>query len=158
MPFSLQTAPLRGALCVLAATLVFAPVSPLAAQAQGQGKFKWWQSDQYKTELMLTPDQSRRLEEIFQQALPTLRAQMKTLETAEGDLERLVARGDDSTVMSQVARVETARAELNTSRTLMLLKMRRLLTSDQWIKFGALHKALEHEREQALQRSNAAPK
>jgi hypothetical protein len=41
---------------------------------------------------------------------------------------------------------------------LMLLKMRRLLTSDQWIKFGALHKALEHEREQALQRSNAAPK
>ena len=156
MPLSLQTASFRGALCVLAAMIAFAPAGPLAAQAQG--KFKWWQSDQYKTELMLTADQSRRLEEIFQQALPTLRAQMKTLETAETELERLVQRGDDSTVMAQVARVETARAELNTSRTLMLLKMRRLLTSDQWIKFGALHKALEHEREQALQRSNAAPK
>ena len=156
MSLLLQTASLRGALCVLAAMMAFAPASSLAAQAQG--KFKWWQSDQYKTELMLTADQSRRLEEIFQQALPTLRAQMKTLETAETELERLVQRGDDSAVMAQVARVETARAELNTSRTLMLLKMRRLLTSDQWIKFGALHKALEHEREQALQRSNVAPK
>ena len=157
MPLSLQTASLQRALCALVAALLFAGASPLAAQGT-QGKFKWWQSDRYKTELMLTADQSRRLEEIFQQALPALRAQMKTLENAEAELERLVQRGDDSAVMAQVARVETARAELNTSRTLMLLKMRRLLTSDQWIKFGALHKSLEHEREQALQRSNAAPK
>ena len=149
MPVSLQTTR-----TVLVVVLVLAGASPLAAQ----GKFKWWQSDRYKTELMLTADQSKRLEEIFQNALPGLRAQMKGLESAETELERLVQRGDDSAVMAQVARVETARAELNTSRTLMLLKMRRLLTTDQWIKFGALHKALEHEREQALQRSNAAPK
>jgi Spy/CpxP family protein refolding chaperone len=154
MSFSLRTVSLRSALLALIALLVLAGASPLAAQ----GKFKWWQSDRYKTELMLTVEQSKRLEEIFQQALPGLRAQMKTLETAETELERLVQRGDDSAVMAQVARVEAARAELNTSRTVMLLKMRKLLTSDQWIKFGALHKALEHEREQALQRSNAAPK
>ena len=154
MSLSLQTTSFRGVLLALAALLVLADASPIAAQ----GKFKWWQSDRYKTELMLTADQSKRLEEIFQQALPGLRAQMKTLENAEAELERLVQRGDDSAVMAQVARVETARAELNTSRTVMLLKMRKLLTSDQWIKFGALHKALEHEREQALQRSNAAPK
>jgi Spy/CpxP family protein refolding chaperone len=154
MPFSLPPASLRRALTTLVAVLAISAASPLAAQ----GKFKWWQSDRYKTELMLTADQSRRLEEIFQNALPALRAQMKTLESAETELERLVQRGDDSAVMAQVARVEAARAELNTSRTVMLLKMRKLLTSDQWIKFGALHKALEHEREQALQRSNATPK
>jgi len=139
---------------VLIGLLVLLGVSPVFAQ----GKFKWWQSERYKTELMLTVEQVRRLEEIFQTALPTLRAQMKTLEAAETELERLVQRGDDSAVMAQVARVETARAELNTSRTLMLLKMRRALTTDQWVKFGALHQALEREREQALQRSNAAPK
>jgi Spy/CpxP family protein refolding chaperone len=126
-----------------------------AAQAQG---FKWWQSDRYKSELLLTADQSRHLEDIFQNALPMLRAQKKALDSAEAELERLVQRGDDSAVMAQVARVETTRAELNTSRTLMLLKMRRALTTDQWVKFGALHQALEREREQALQRSNAAPK
>ena len=141
----------RGALIGL---LVLLSAGPLL----GQGKFKWWQSDRYKTELMLTVEQVRRLEEIFQSALPALRGQMKTLEGAEAELERLVQRGDDSAVMAQVARVETARAELNTSRTLMLLKMRRALTTDQWVKFGALHQALEREREQALQRSNAAPK
>ena len=154
MKFSLPTASLRRVLTALVTVLALSGASPLAAQ----GKFKWWQSDRYKTELMLTADQSKRLEEIFQQALPTLRAQMKTLESAEAELERLLQRGDDSAVMAQVARVETARAALNTSRTMMLVAMRKLLTSDQWIKFGALHKALEHEREQALQRSNATPK
>ena len=81
MPFSLQTARRSLAAVVAPAVVVLlglAVASPLAAQ----GKFKWWQSDRYKTELMLTADQSRRLEEIFQQALPTLRAQMKTLESA----------------------------------------------------------------------------
>ena len=144
----------RTARVALIGLLVLVGASPLFAQ----GKFKWWQSDRYKTELMLTAEQVRRLEEIFQSALPTLRGQMKTLEAAETELERLVQRGDDSAVMAQVARVETARAELNTSRTLMLLKMRRALTTDQWVKFGALHQALEREREQALHRSNAAPK
>src|ERR1044071_1374708 len=108
MPLSLQTASLRSALCAFAAVLAFASATPLAEQAPAQGKFKWWQSDRYKAELMLTADQSRRLEEIFQQALPTLRAQMKTLETAEAELERLVQRGDDSTVMAQVAQIGRA--------------------------------------------------
>jgi Spy/CpxP family protein refolding chaperone len=137
--------------------LICALVLVFASSVGAQG-FKWWQSDRYKTELMLTGEQSRRLEEVFQGALPTLRVQKKALDSAEAELERLVQRGDDGAVMAQVARVETTRAELNTSRTLMLLKMRRALTTDQWIKFGALHQALEHEREQALQRSNAAPK
>ena len=82
MPVSLQTR-VRSVLVV--GLLGLACASPLAAQAQG--KFKWWQSDRYKTELMLTTEQSKRLEEIFQNALPALRAQMKTLETAETELE-----------------------------------------------------------------------
>jgi Spy/CpxP family protein refolding chaperone len=34
--------------------------------------------------------------------------------------------------------VEAARAELNKARTVMLLRMRRSLTPDQWAKFTAL--------------------
>ena len=123
MPSLLRTASVLRALCALVALIVLAGASPAAAQ----GKFKWWQSDRYKTELMLTAEQSKRCEEIFQHALPKLRAQMKTLESAEAELERLFQRGDDGAVMAQVARVEAARAELNTSRTNMLLNMRRLL-------------------------------
>jgi len=145
----------RRSAIALVVLLVASVFGPTAVSAQG---FKWWQSDRYKAELLLTAEQSRRLEEIFQNALPGLRTQKKALDAAEAELERLVQRGDDSAVMAQVARVESARAELNTSRTLMLLKMRRALTSDQWVKFGALHQAQEQERQQALQRGNAAPK
>ena len=132
---------------VLIAALLF-----LAAPAAAQG-FKWWQSDLYKRELGLTPEQSRRLEDVFQAAVPTLRVQKKALDQAETEFERLVEKGDDGAVMEQVGRVEIARAELNKSRTMMLLRMRRALTTDQWAKFTALHQAAERERASQDERS-----
>jgi Spy/CpxP family protein refolding chaperone len=130
-----------GRYAVVCAVLI---VCAVPATAQG---FKWWNSDEYQRELGLTGEQSERLEEIFQNALPTLRAQKKALDAAENEFERLVERGDDPSVMDQVDRVENARAELNKSRTMMLLKMRRTLTTDQWIKLGALQHAAEKERQ-----------
>jgi len=127
------------------ATVLIAAVLLFAVPAVAQG-FKWWQSDLYKRELGLTPEQSRRLEDIFQAAVPNLRVQKKALDQAETDFERLVEKGDDGAVMEQVGRVEIARAELNKSRTMMLIRMRRVLTTDQWAKFTALHQAAERER------------
>jgi len=115
----------------------------LAVPAAGQGK--WWQAEQYKRELGLTAEQSRGLEGVFQAALPDLRAQKRSLDQAEAEFERLVEKGDDGAVMEQVGRVEAARAELNKSRTMMLLRMRRMLTTEQWAKFTALHQAAERE-------------
>lgn len=117
---------------------------PVSAQS-----FKWWQSDHFKRELVLTAEQSRRLEEIFQAAAPTLRTHKVALDKAERELDALVEKGGDSAVMEQVNHVETARAELNKSRTMMLLRMRRVLTTDQWAKFTALHQAWERERQSA---------
>lgn len=133
---------------IAAAVLVFV----LPASAQG---FKWWQSDRYKRELGLTTDQSRRMEDIFQAALPSLRAQKKILDEVEAEFERVVERGDDATVMEQVGRLEAARAELNKTRTFMLVRMRRALTIDQWAKFGALHQAVERERKAAAEARRA---
>jgi Spy/CpxP family protein refolding chaperone len=113
---------------------------PASAQA-----FKWWQSDRYKRELGLTGDQVKRLEETFQAALPTLRAHKKALDDAENEFDRIMERGGDAAVMEQVDRVEGARAQLNKTRTMMLLKMRRLLTTDQWVKLGALHQQDERD-------------
>jgi Spy/CpxP family protein refolding chaperone len=118
----------------------------LAAPAAGQNK--WWTSEEYKRELGLTSDQVKRLEEIFQSALPGLMAQKKALDHAELEFERLMERGSDSDVMEQVDRVETARKELSTSRTLMLVDMRKTLTKDQWIRLSALQrKAAERDRD-----------
>ena len=105
------------------------------ASAQG---FKWWQSDTFRHGLGLTQDQSARIEDIFQQSLSGLRKQKSALDKAEADFNQMVEASDDAQVMAQVGVVEAARSELNKSRTMMLLRMRRVLTPDQRVKFVTL--------------------
>ena len=119
-----------------------------SAPAGAQGT-KWWMSDQYKKELGLTTDQSRRLEEVFQAALPTLRSQKKALDDAEQQFQQVMQRGNYSSVMEQVDHLEAARANLNRTRTMMLVNMRKLLTTDQWIKLDAMHQAAEQRKADA---------
>jgi hypothetical protein len=63
---------------------------------------------------------------------------MRALDTAEDELDRRIEQGDDASVMEHVGVVEAARGELSKTRTVMLLRMRRSLTADQWAKFTAL--------------------
>ena len=144
-----HTAMLRRFATLLALLVTFA--SPAVSQG-----FKWWQSDEYRRELGLTGDQTKRLEEVFQSAIPTLKAQMKTLDQAEAAFEKLIERGGDSAVMEQVNHLETARAELSKSRTWMLLRMRKVLTTDQWAKFTALQKEAAERAAEAAQRASQA--
>ena len=135
----------RISVCV---ALLFALVAPALAQG------KWWQQDhRYFRELKLTMEQSRRLEEVFQQAVPGLRAAKASLDKAEKQFDALMEKGGDHAIMEQLNHVETARAELNKARYMMLLRMKNVLLQDQWAKFTALHNAAERER---MQRANGA--
>jgi Spy/CpxP family protein refolding chaperone len=118
------------------AALVVLWCAPALAQ-----RGKWWQDDRFVRELALTTEQRTHLEEIFQKTLPALRLKMKALDEAQAQFDRLVEKADDATVMAHVTTVEGARAEVSKSRTMMLLRMRRSLTADQWAKFTALHEA-----------------
>jgi Spy/CpxP family protein refolding chaperone len=115
------------------AALVAVCVAPALAQ-----RGKWWQDERFRSELSLTTEQSTRLEEVFQKTLPTLRQRMRALDRAEDEFDDLVESGDDASVLEHVGIVEAARAELNKTRTVMLLRMRRSLTADQWATFTAL--------------------
>ena len=115
--------------------------------SQNTNQAKWWNSEQYRRELGLTADQSHRLEEIFQQAAPQERALKKTLDEAEAQFERLVASADDKTVLEQIERVVKARADLIRSHSVMLFRMRRVLTAEQWTKLGVLNETLQRERQ-----------
>ena len=116
-----------------AAVLVAFCAAPALAQ-----RGKWWQDERFRRELGLTSEQSTRLEEIFQTTQPKLREYMRALDRAEDELDRRIEQGDDAPVVEYVGVVEAARSELNKTRTLMLLRMRRTLTADQWAKFTAL--------------------
>ena len=116
---------------------VLALLAFCAAPALAQ-RGKWWQDPRFQQELGLTADQSARLEQIFQKTQPMLRQRMQALDAAEREFDRLVETGDDDSVLDYVNIVEAARAEVNKTRTMMLLRMRRSLTADQWAKFTAL--------------------
>ena len=128
-----------------AAVLTLVLVCAAAAAAQRQ---KWWHDEHFRRELGLTDEQSARLEEIFQKTQPKLRQHVTVLDQAKKRLDESIEKDDDATVMTQIGLVETARAELNKTRTLMLLRMRRSLTADQWAKFTALADGREQERSQ----------
>ncbi|MGE0445476.1 MAG: Spy/CpxP family protein refolding chaperone [Vicinamibacterales bacterium] len=129
---------------VLLCTLVLGLASPAA----GQG-FKWWQDEGYKRELGLTAEQSTRLEEIFQNSSQALRQHKEAFDREQAEFDRIVERGDDTAIMDQVSAVEQARGELNKARVMMLLRMRRTLTADQWAKFTALNERYRESRERA---------
>jgi Spy/CpxP family protein refolding chaperone len=132
------------------ALMAFTVALAVGAEVSAQG-FKWWQAESVIKELGLTPEQTRRLEDIFQKALPQLKAHKTALDTAEAHFERLIDRGDEA-AMEQINAVEAARAELNKSRARMLWNMRQVLTRDQWAKFTALQQAAEQERGRAGER------
>jgi hypothetical protein len=127
--------------------LVLALAVPAVAGAQG---FKWWQSDKFKSELALAPEQITRLEEVYQGLLPKLTAGKVELDRLETGLSKLIAEGiaPEGDVMKMVDLVEHSRAELAKSRTLMIYRMHQILNVDQRAKMNALHDRWEQERRQ----------
>lgn len=132
---------------LVVALVLGAAVLWVAEPARAQG-FKWWQSERFQKELALTPEQIGRLDEIFQAALPALRAQKRALDKLEDELSQMIgeARVGEPDIEAFVERVEAARAELSKTRTLQLYRMRRVLNVEQQKKMKALHDEWERER------------
>jgi Spy/CpxP family protein refolding chaperone len=57
----------------------------------------------------------------------------------------ILANADEPSVVRQVDRVEAIRASMNKERTLMLLRMRQVLSPEQRAKLGTLHDQWEKD-------------
>lgn len=136
----------RFALVMLAVLLV--PGALVRAQEPQQQRRKWWQDEQFKTELGLTAQQSASVEATFQSAIPRLKAGKEQLDGLEAELSRLIRErtADESVVSAQIDKVEAARAELSKNRTLMLYRIHRILTPEQNTKLQEMHERWEKER------------
>jgi Spy/CpxP family protein refolding chaperone len=108
---------------------------PLADQSQGfqAPRAKWWQQGEVQQALRLTPAQVWALEWAFQETLPQRRALGRELDSMDRKLQSTILAGDvdDATVTRLSAQAERVRAEQYIARTLMLLKMYRVLTPEQ---------------------------
>jgi Spy/CpxP family protein refolding chaperone len=118
-------------------------LAPLPTAAQG---FKWWHSDKFKQALQLTEEQITRIEAVFDAALPEFRQHKHTLDRLEEELSRLIDIADEAAVMEHADRVEAERAALSKARTLMLVRIRRVLTVEQRATLAELHREWERNR------------
>ncbi len=124
----------------LAVGVLLALAAPLHAQSFG---FSWWKDAQFQRDLGLTPDQTAKIDAIFQSTISLLRQKKADLDRQEDELSRMIAAGaDESLVTRQVDKVESTRASMNKMRTLMLLHERQVLTPDQRVRLNKLHEQM----------------
>jgi Spy/CpxP family protein refolding chaperone len=108
----------------------------------------WWKDPKHMAEIGLTPAQSAEIDLIFRTEIE----KMKPIRTLITEMERGVdatSRANTADIEAyarQVRQVEHKRAELNTARTVMLYRMRRVLNADQNVKFQAISDRREAER------------
>ena len=114
----------------------------------GQSKKKWWHSIRFQQELALSPEQVTRLEEVFQESIPALKAEKRELDRLEAELSGLIADASapESSVLQLIDKVEASRSALGRTRSLMLFRLHRVLTPDQRVKLTALHKQADADR------------
>jgi Spy/CpxP family protein refolding chaperone len=111
-------------------------------------RFKWWQDERIKAELHLAPEQTTRIEEIFQASFNKMKDVVDDLSRREEQLSNLISGNDvtETELLKQADQVESLRSSLNKARTLMLFRMRRVLSAEQRAKLVEIQKAQERER------------
>jgi Spy/CpxP family protein refolding chaperone len=115
-------------------------------QGEHRGPFKFWEGDT-KVALGITNQQAAEIEQIFQATMPKLEIAKDKLDKLEATLSQTIRdnTADLATVALQVDRQETMRAELYKTRTLMLYRMRLVLSPEQRVKLQARWEA-DHRR------------
>jgi len=107
----------------------------------------WWKTEPFKRDLGLTADQSARIDRIWEANRLELRQEWELLTKLEEKLSNLIQKdADEATLSRQIDRVETARANANKTRSLMLVQMMKILTPDQRVRFKAIHDRWSAER------------
>ena len=130
--------------CLVLSLIVQAVATPAFAQ-----NFKWWQTERFQKELALTADQIKRIEGIYQTTEPTLRAQKAAVDKHEEKVSKVIQdpKSDEPMLLQAMDRLEAARSEVSRTRTLMLYRIRRVLTDEQNVKMKAMHDHDRAERE-----------
>jgi Spy/CpxP family protein refolding chaperone len=100
---------------------------------------KWWMDGRMRGELGISDQQSAAIEALWQQSLPRLRDLRHKVDDMDNTVSQMIRDAvDEPTIVAELDRVESTRAELNKGRTLMLYRMNRVLTADQRAKLKAM--------------------
>ena len=115
------------------------PLQPQPVSRSSDSHRKWWTDGKMRAELGITDQQSAAIEAVWQQSLPRLRDLRHTVDDMDNSVSQMIRDAvDEPTIVAELDRVESMRAELNKGRTLMLYRMNRVLTADQRAKLKAM--------------------
>jgi Spy/CpxP family protein refolding chaperone len=111
--------------------------------------FKWWAIDKYKQELKLTAEQSIEIEKIFQASMERLRVDKDDFDRAQTSFSELMGKpsAGERDFSRAVDQLELARYNVSKERTIMLVRIHRVLTPDQRKGLEAIRKRNEADRD-----------
>ena len=106
----------------------------------------WWKNPEVSTRIGLTPDQQKKIEDLFTQSRMHLIDLHASLEKEQLVLGPLMDANplDQAKASAEIDKIAETRAELEKTDAKMLLSIRSVLTPDQWTKLQAEHK--EHKQ------------
>jgi len=121
---------------------------PEPARQEGPPRWKWWLHADSRKELRLTDLQSKKIDEVWESTAPKQREKWQEIEQLEDTLARTIKENtaDVAIVAQQVEKVEKLRAENTAARTVMLYRMRLLLTPEQRVKVDEMRARMDAER------------
>jgi Spy/CpxP family protein refolding chaperone len=100
---------------------------------------KWWDNPEMAKKLVLTAEQQKKMDDVFQASKLKLIDLQATLQKEEVILDGLM-RGpqlDDTKILPSVDRIAQSRAELEKADARFLLGIRHVLTPEQWTQLQA---------------------
>lgn len=125
------------------------------SRQQDSHRWKWWINPDDRRDLGITDQQSATIDQIFESTMPAQRAKWREFEQLEAALAKTLKEStvDAAQVARQVEKVETMRAQLAQTRTMMLYRINQVLTPDQRTKVEEIRARREQERRKQSDRS-----
>jgi Spy/CpxP family protein refolding chaperone len=101
----------------------------------------WWRNSELATRIGLTPDQVKRIDDLFMQSRVQLIHLHASLEEEQLLLEPLLNANpvDQGKALAQIGKIADTRADVEKADAKMLLSIRGVLNADQWTKLRETH-------------------
>lgn len=118
------------------------------AMARGSSKWRWWQNDKIVTQLKLTPEEIKKLDEAYVESRRRMLEIMGRVEAERFKLEELLSRPeiDAAAIREQNRQMESARSALAEERFDFLLKSREVLGHERFQKLTEIQRQWREER------------
>ena len=119
------------------------------AMANDSSRWRWWQNDEIITQLKLTPEESKALNDAYVGSRQRMLEVKGRVEAERFKLEEMMSRPeiDVAALREQNRKMESARSELAEVRFEFLLKSREILGYERFQKLTAIQRQWREERQ-----------